>query len=546
MERRRRGASGAIRVLAEHWDATQIAEFDPEPFTDFATVRPFVVIDEGHRQIVWPTVDVWAASLPSTDVLLVIGPEPALRWRRFCEQVVSLAEHYDVSMAIGLGALLAEYPTAGRRTSRRRRPTSRCVTASASAPRATRARPASSACSATPSAAGGMPTASLWAAVPTYTAQLTAAKATAALVRAVCTMIRAAVPVDRPGRGGRRLRVAGRRPARGRQAGGLRRPSRGGDAADDADDDAAPSWSASSRSTPTPASSPRSSSSSANPATPSRFVGQTSAARAVLSLDTAVAHTELSRARSGIAPRRRTVWKRSPRIAANAFGPHHCAPTVPAGRASSANQPTSAVSSGWRGKLAAGRRAVEQQHVHREAGEPHPLAVDHGEQLLRLALDAGLLGDLLDGHLGRRVADVGPAGRVQPDPRVGALHEEDLAVVVADDGADRHLRRDVAGHADADRLHPLLDEVGVLATFLGRQQHLVGGHLDVGGDPQHLLEALPLVQVLGEPEPGAGDRRQRLAPAHEVAVDECSPPSTSSVTAFTLLLAPAAFVGRCA
>ena len=81
------GASGAIRVLAEHWDATAVAEIDPEPFTDFATVRPFVVIDEGHRQIVWPTVDVWAASLPSTDVLLVVGPEPALQWRRFCDQL---------------------------------------------------------------------------------------------------------------------------------------------------------------------------------------------------------------------------------------------------------------------------------------------------------------------------------------------------------------------------------------------------------------------------------------------------------------------------
>ena len=40
----------------------------------------------------------------------------------------------------------------------------------------------------------GIPTASLWAAVPTYTAQLAAAKATAVLVRAVCTMVRAAVP----------------------------------------------------------------------------------------------------------------------------------------------------------------------------------------------------------------------------------------------------------------------------------------------------------------------------------------------------------------
>ena len=56
----------------------------------------------------------------------------------------------------------------------------------------------------------------------------------------------------------------------------------------------------------------------------------------------------------------------------------------------------------------------------------------------------------------------------------------------------------------------------MLATFLGGEQHLVGGDLDVGGHPQHLLEALPLVEILGEAEPGAGDRCQRLAPSHQV------------------------------
>jgi proteasome assembly chaperone (PAC2) family protein len=189
------GASGAIRVLAEHWDATHIAEVDAEPFTDFATVRPFVVLDEGHRQIVWPTVDVWAASLPSTDVLLLIGPEPALQWRRFCDQIVSLVEHYDVSMAIGLGALLAEYP--------HRRPAHLTATSTDDALRTRFGLRSPSYEGPTgivgvlgdAISAGGTPTASLWAAVPTYTAQLAASKATAALVRAVCTMIRAAVPV---------------------------------------------------------------------------------------------------------------------------------------------------------------------------------------------------------------------------------------------------------------------------------------------------------------------------------------------------------------
>ena len=107
--------------------------------------------------------------------------------------------------------------------------------------------------------------------------------------------------------------------------------------------------------------------------------------------------------------------------------------------------------------------------------------------------------DLLDRDLGRRVADVGPPGRIQPDAAVGALHEQDLAGLVAHDRADRDLRRHVAGHTLADRLHPLLHEVVLFAAHL---QRVVGRGLDVGGDVQHLFEALPFVQALGEAEAG--------------------------------------------
>jgi tRNA1(Val) A37 N6-methylase TrmN6 len=70
---------------------------------------------------------------------------------------------------------------------------------------------------------------------------------------------------------------------------------------------------------------------------------------------------------------------------------------------------------------------VEQQQVHREAGEAHPLAVDDGQQLHRFALDARLLQHLLHHHFAGRVADIGPAGGVQPHTAVAALHEQDLA-----------------------------------------------------------------------------------------------------------------------
>jgi len=104
-------SSSALRTMIESWGAEALAEIDPEVFTDFATVRPQVKLDEEQRRsIVWPTVGVWSASLPGTDVILVLGPEPALRWRLFSEQIVGIAERYGVTMAISLGALLADVP----------------------------------------------------------------------------------------------------------------------------------------------------------------------------------------------------------------------------------------------------------------------------------------------------------------------------------------------------------------------------------------------------------------------------------------------------
>ena len=103
-------ASSAVRTLVERWGATAVAEIDPEAFTDFATVRPHVRLDHGRRTIVWPTVGVWSASTPGGDVLLALGPEPALRWKLFCAQFVGIASRFEVPMTVSLGALLADVP----------------------------------------------------------------------------------------------------------------------------------------------------------------------------------------------------------------------------------------------------------------------------------------------------------------------------------------------------------------------------------------------------------------------------------------------------
>ena len=161
-------------------------------------------------------------------------------------------------------------------------------------------------------------------------------------------------------------------------------------------------------------------------------------------------------------------------------------------------------------ELASGGDAMEDDRVERDAGEAHPHPVEHRQHPDGLALDARLLVDLLDRHLGGAVPDVGPSGRVEPHARVGSLHQQQPTVLVADDRADGDLRRDVARDALADEAHPLVDAVGRVEV-VG-----LGVTCDVGRNVQDLGVPLTLVEALGEPESGSGDRLQLLGPVPQM------------------------------
>ena len=191
-------ASTALTTMVESWGADVLAEIDPEAFTDFATVRPQVRLDQDrNRSIVWPTVGVWSASLPGTDVILVLGPEPALRWRLFSEQITGIADRFGATMAISLGALLADVPHS--------RPVPLIGTASDDA-LIERFELQRSQYEGPTGIVGvlhdalhraGLPTASLWAAVPGYASQVPSPKAAMALVDRACSMIGTPPPLSR-------------------------------------------------------------------------------------------------------------------------------------------------------------------------------------------------------------------------------------------------------------------------------------------------------------------------------------------------------------
>ena len=104
-------SSNAVRWLHERWGAEAFAHIDPEEFFDFSSARPRVSLVDGlTREIVWPGFEFSFTTVPGcdTDVILLLGTEPQLRWRTFCEQVADVAGACGVRLAITLGALLAD------------------------------------------------------------------------------------------------------------------------------------------------------------------------------------------------------------------------------------------------------------------------------------------------------------------------------------------------------------------------------------------------------------------------------------------------------
>ncbi len=107
------GASLAAGYLARLWDAEQLADVDPEEFFDFQATRPHVKLVEGlTRQIDWPETAFYRARPPGfeRDVVLLLGVEPNLRWRRFTRLVVDYATELSVELFVSLGSLLADVP----------------------------------------------------------------------------------------------------------------------------------------------------------------------------------------------------------------------------------------------------------------------------------------------------------------------------------------------------------------------------------------------------------------------------------------------------
>jgi predicted ATP-grasp superfamily ATP-dependent carboligase len=104
-------ATGAVKYLVDHLEATLVAQLDPEPFYAFTDTRPRVSHPSaGRREPVWPKVEWYIARLPDAagrDLVLFTAPEPNLRWRGFTSLVLDVFQKLGTETLVSFGAVLA-------------------------------------------------------------------------------------------------------------------------------------------------------------------------------------------------------------------------------------------------------------------------------------------------------------------------------------------------------------------------------------------------------------------------------------------------------
>ncbi|NIH80538.1 MULTISPECIES: PAC2 family protein [Amycolatopsis] len=104
-------ASTAVEHLQLSWDAKPLAELEPDDYYDFQVSRPTVrLVDGVTRRVEWPTTRLAICHPPGydQDIVLVTGPEPNMRWRAFCRELLDHIEDLGVTTVVTLGALLAD------------------------------------------------------------------------------------------------------------------------------------------------------------------------------------------------------------------------------------------------------------------------------------------------------------------------------------------------------------------------------------------------------------------------------------------------------
>jgi hypothetical protein len=106
------GAAAALATVISGRESERIAVWDADEVTDHRARRPVLHLADGvATRLTWPELELRGTTDDAgRGFLVLMGPEPDMKWHAFCRSVVELASSFSVRMAVGIGAFPAPVP----------------------------------------------------------------------------------------------------------------------------------------------------------------------------------------------------------------------------------------------------------------------------------------------------------------------------------------------------------------------------------------------------------------------------------------------------
>jgi len=105
-------STGVVTYLKTKLGANKFAHISPEEFYDFSSLRPLVTIEAGlikEVEFVDCELFYWRGE-SAHDLVLLIGAEPHLRWHRFGQLILDMAQQLGVARVYALGGIYDASP----------------------------------------------------------------------------------------------------------------------------------------------------------------------------------------------------------------------------------------------------------------------------------------------------------------------------------------------------------------------------------------------------------------------------------------------------
>lgn len=111
-------STGSLRYLIKRLKATRFAEMPLSRYHIYqmpgqTTQRPFIKIEDGvlkHHQLPSNGFYYWQNPESNTDLILFLGSEPNISWDKYAENLIYIAESFQVNRVYMLGGVLDKIP----------------------------------------------------------------------------------------------------------------------------------------------------------------------------------------------------------------------------------------------------------------------------------------------------------------------------------------------------------------------------------------------------------------------------------------------------